>query len=431
MFSKQSTVQESDLISLGYQHLPGGSLGNLFRDLVVDRGLEGHIWDKSGNEYIDYLLGSGPMLIGHSHPDVVAAVRKQLDKGAHFFGNNEPIIRLAEKIVNAIPCAEQVRFTLSGGEATHYAMRIARASTGKNLILKFEGGYHGMHDYALMSMGPQAPREFPHPVPDSPGIPSSVEREVLIAPFNDVEKTFELIDTHYSNLAGVIVEPMQRLIPPAPGFLQQLRIKTKEYEIPLIFDEVVTSFRLSYGGAQEYYDVVPDLCAFAKVVGAGFPLGGVAGPKSLMDYFDPKRSDPDGFLIQIGTLSGNPISAAAGLACLNILQQPGTYSALFDTGRQLMKGLEDALNTAQIPAQVVGEPPIFDVFFTEEPIINHRSTLTNNTKLYRQFTQSLLAQGIHRGDAKFYVSIAHTQQDIDRTIEAFSNAAWDIKDQAT
>jgi len=430
MNTRQSTIQgeeERHLISMGNTCFPGGGLGNLFRDIIIDRGLAGHIWDKSGNEYIDYMLGSGPMLVGHSHPEIIAAVRQQLDKGAHFFGNNEPIIRLASEIVSAMPCAEQVRFTLSGGEATSYAMRIARAYTQKNLILKFEGAYHGMHDYALMSMAPKFPQEFPKPVPDSPGIPDSVEDEILIAPFNDVEKTFELIDAHYQNLAGVIVEPMQRMIPPTSDFLQQLRLKTKECEIPLIFDEVVTSFRFAYGGAQEYYGVVPDLCAFAKVVGAGFPLGGVAGARSMMSLFDPNLTSPDSFLIQIGTLTGNPISAAAGLACLQILRRPGTYEALFDMGRKLMLGLETALKEADLDAQVIGEPPMFDVLFTNEPIIDYRSTLTNNTELYKKFTQSLLDQGIFRGDAKFYVSISHTQNDVDRTIEAFSNAAWDIK----
>ena len=419
--------EEKELISIAKEYLPGGYLGNLYRDVIIDRGLAGHIWDKSGTEYIDYLLGSGPMFVGHSHPEITAAVRDQLDKGAHFFANNEPITRLAKEVVEAIPCAEQVRFTLTGGEATSYALRLARALTGKNLILKFEGAYHGMHDYALMSMAPRDIKNFPDPVPDSPGISTAVTEEVLIAPFNDIEKTAEIIDKYRSNLAAVIVEPMQRIIPPRPDFLQQLRNQTQQYDIPLIFDEVVTSFRFAYGGAQEYYGVVPDLCTFAKVIGAGFPLGGIAGPKSMMRLFDPEAVEPERFLVQIGTVSGNPISAVAGLACLSVLRQPGTYEAVFETGRQLMEGLKAALEEADLAGQIVGEPPMFDVMFTEEPIIDYRSTLTNNVPRYKKFTQALLGHGVHRGDSKFYVSTAHTQEDVAQTIQAFFAAAREVK----
>ncbi len=303
--------------------MPGGSLGNLTTDLVIKEASGSRVRDVSGNEYIDYLLGSGPMVVGHAHPRVVAAVQEQVTHGSTFFAGNESAILLAEEIVRAVPCADTVRFSSSGTEATLYAMRAARAFRGRDKILKFEGGFHGMNDYALMSMGPSDPPDFPAAAPDSAGIPASVAGEMLIAPFNDIETTAAIIERYHDEIAGVIVEPFQRLLAPLPGFLEGLRELTGEYEIPLIFDEVVTGFRFSYGGAQEYYGVTPDLCALGKAVGGGFPLTAVAGREEIMSGFDASSAG-DGFVLQVGTLSGNPVACAAGLATLEILREPGT-----------------------------------------------------------------------------------------------------------
>ena len=271
MATRKVSAEEQALIERAHRFLPGGSLGNLSMDVVIREGRGSRIWDVSGNEYVDYLLGSGPMLVGHTHPQVVAAVQEQVERGSTFFAGNESAIMLAEEIVKAVPCAESVRFSSSGTEATLYAMRTARAFRGRDKILKFEGGFHGMNDYALMSMGPVDPPDYPQAVPDSAGIPASVSREMLIAPFNDIETTAAIIERHHDELAGVIVEPFQRLLPPRQGFLEGLRELTKEYEIPLIFDEVVTGFRFSYGGAQEYYGVTPDMCTLGKAVAGGYP----------------------------------------------------------------------------------------------------------------------------------------------------------------
>ncbi|HEY5302044.1 MAG TPA: aminotransferase class III-fold pyridoxal phosphate-dependent enzyme, partial [Acetobacteraceae bacterium] len=242
MTAQTRSDRESALVETARRVLPAGGFGNVPLEIIVAEGRAGRVWDVSGNEYVDLLLGSGPMFVGHAHPEVLEAVREQVGRGTTFFANSEPGIRLAAAIVDAVPCAEQVRFVSSGTEADAYAMRLVRAFRGREKILKFEGGYHGMSDYSLMSLAPKRPGNFPRAIPDSPGIPRSVADEMLIAPFNDAEAAVALIEAHKDELAGVIVEPFQRLIAPKPGFLQALRRATQAHGIPLIFDEVVTGF---------------------------------------------------------------------------------------------------------------------------------------------------------------------------------------------
>ncbi|MGH7100179.1 MAG: aspartate aminotransferase family protein [Stellaceae bacterium] len=408
------------LIEEARRVLPGGTFGNFAADIVIREGKGSHVWDESGREYIDFLLGSGPMLVGHAHPEVTAAAQAQIAAGTTFFANNRHGIELAEEIVAAVPCAEQVRFVSTGTEADHYAMRAARAFTRRDKILKFEGGFHGMGDYSLMSLAPRRPGNFPRPIPDSAGIPRSLSDEVLIAPFNDLDATASLVRDHRAELAAVIVEPFQRIIPPRPGFLDGLRRVTAESGVVLIFDEVVTGFRLAYGGAQEYYGVVPDLCTLGKVVGGGFPLAAIAGRAEIMAHFDRTRVGEDAFLPQIGTLSGNPVAAAAGLATLAILKRPGTYERLFATGRELMESLKRLLERHGIAAQVTGEPPLFDLVFTAEPVRDYRGVLRGDAERMRRFNALLRQRGILKGESKYYVSLAHDGDDIRRTV-----AAWD------
>src|SRR5437763_9179900 len=396
-------------------------------DGVIRGGRGGRVWDESGNEYVDFLLGSGPMLVGHAHPEVTAAVQDQLVHGTTFFANNRQGIALAEAIVDAVPCAEKVRFVSSGSEADAYAMRLARAFRKRDKILKFEGGYHGMSDYSLMSLAPKRPGNFPRALPDSAGIPQSVRDEMLIAPFNDVETVASLIREHKDELAGVIVEPFQRIIPPAPGFLQALRKLTAEHGIPLIFDEVVTGFRLAYGGAQEYYGVTPDICTLGKVIGGGFPLAAIAGRADIMAHFDRLAVADEDFLFQVGTLSGNPVAAVAGLATLEVLKRPGAYEQIFKTGRTLMAELKRLLKQAGLKAQVIGEPPLFDVVFTDGAIRDYRGTLRGDINMLTRFNQLLRERGLMKGESKYYVSLAHTQADIDHTIGAWSDAIKQMK----
>src|SRR2546429_1428395 len=307
---------QTDLLQRGGRVLPGGVLGSPrpgpALEFVVREGRGAYLWDLSGRRYLDYLLGSGPMLLGHAHPAVVEAVQRQMERGTSYFGVNEPAIRLAEEIVAAVPCAEQVRYTSSGSEATFFALRVARAYRKRDKVMKFEGGFHGTHDYVLMSVVPRSPKAFPAPMADSAGIPHAIEGEVLVAPYNDLATTEALIDAHHDELAAVIIEPYQRTIPPAPGFLQGLRRATARHGVPLVFDEIVTGFRFAYGGAQEFYKVVPDLAAFGKVVAGGFPLARIPGPARVMRHLDaPPEGTPEKRL-QARTVNGNPNAAPAG-----------------------------------------------------------------------------------------------------------------------
>src|SRR5262249_13763267 len=310
----------NDLLEHAKRVLPGGTFGNMPAEVILKEGKGGRIWDEAGREYVDFLLGSGPMFIGHAHPEVTAAVQAQVPLGTTYFGNNRHGIALAEAICAAVPCAEQVRFVCSGTEADLYAMRAARAVRRPDKILKFQGGYHGTSHCALMSLAPKRPGNFPRPVPDSAGIPKPVQDEMLVAAFNDIDMVESLIEEQKDELAGVIIEPFQRLIPPRPGFLQALRAVTAKHGIPLIFDEVVTGFRFAYGGAQEYYGVTPDLCSLGKIVGGGFALAAVAGRADIMKHFDKLAVEDEDFIFQVGTLSGNPIAAVAGLATLEVLK---------------------------------------------------------------------------------------------------------------
>lgn len=416
------TSTQDGLIDTAKRVLPGGTFGNLPGDVVIREGRGGHVWDEDGKEYVDFLLGSGPMLVGHAHPEVTAAAQARVAQGTTFFANNRWGIELAEAIVAAVPCAEQVRFVSTGSEADLYAMRAARAFTKRDKILKFEGGYHGMSDYSLMSLAPQRSANFPSAIPDSAGIPRSLRDEMLIAPFNDAAVVESLVREHRDELAGIIVEPFQRIIPPAPGFLQALRRITQENGVPLIFDEVVTGFRLAYGGAQQYYGVEPDLCTLGKVIGGGFPLAAIAGRAEIMAHFNKNAVAEDAFLMQIGTLSGNPVAAAAGLATLEILRRPGAYEQIHATGRELMSALSQLLKDAGLAAQVIGEPPLFDVVFAAEPITDYRGMLRGDKEIVRRFNALLRERGILKGEQKYYVSLAHTADDIRHTKEAWASA---------
>jgi len=415
---------QAGLIDTARRVLPGGTFGNMAGDVVIREGRGGRVWDENGKEYVDFLLGSGPMLVGHAHPEVTAAAQARIAQGTTFFANNRWGIELAEAIVDAVPCAEQVRFVSTGSEADLYAMRAARAFTKRDKILKFEGGYHGMSDYSLMSLAPKRSANFPAAVPDSAGIPRSLRDEMLIAPFNNIEAVAGIVREHKDEIAAVILEPFQRIIPPAPGFLAALRKLTRENDIPLIFDEVVTGFRLAYGGAQQYYEVTPDLCTLGKVIGGGFPLAAISGRADIMAHFDKGKVGDDAFLMQIGTLSGNPVAAAAGLATLEILRRPGAYEQIHATGRELMAMLTQLMREAGIVAQVIGEPPLFEVVFTSDttPIRDYQGTARGDMDTARRFNALLRERGILKGEQKYYVSLAHNEDDIRHTREAWASA---------
>jgi len=416
------TEAEAALARTAHRVLPGGHFGNVQSDLTIVEGQGGHVRDVAGHDYVDFLLGSGPMFLGHGHPEVLAAVQAQIPRGTTFFANNPAGIALAEAIVEALPCADQVRFVSSGSEADMYAMRVARAFRQRDRILKFEGGYHGMSDWGLMSLAPKRLANFPVAVPDSAGIPRSVQDEVLVAPFNDLETARALIAAHHDELGGVIVEPFQRLIPPAPGFLEGLRAITAQYGIPLIFDEVVTGFRFCYGGAQTYYGVTPDLCTLGKIIGGGFPLAAIAGRADIMAHFDKAAVAEDRFLMQVGTLSGNPVASVAGLATLDVLKRPGAYDGVFAAGRTLMAGMAEILARHGVAAQILGEPTLFDVVFTGETVRDYRGVMRADAAAQRHVNAAMRAGGILKGESKYYLSTAHTEADLAQTLAAFGEA---------
>ncbi|MEL7093648.1 MAG: aminotransferase class III-fold pyridoxal phosphate-dependent enzyme, partial [Pseudomonadota bacterium] len=384
---------QSDWIARAQEVLPAAGFGNFDPGIIIARGEGSRVWDADGAEYVDYLIGSGPMLLGHGHPEVMEAVLEQLPRGMTFFANNAKGIELAEAICDAVPCCEQVRFVASGGEADMYAMRLARAYTGRDKILKFEGGYHGMCAEAQMSLAPARRVNFPQAVPDSAGIPQAVADQMLIAPFNDLEAVAALLAEH-DDIAAIIAEPLQRIIPPAPGFLQGLRDLCDRHGVLLIFDEIVTGFRLAYGGAQERYGVTPDICTLGKIIGGGFPLAALGASAEIMAHFDKGRVGADKWLMQLGTLSGNPVASVAGLKTMEVLARDGAYDRLRDIGGTLQGMLRDALGDASIAHQIVGDETLFDVYFTDTPCRDYRSAAHDDPQRNVTFNAVLRQHGV-------------------------------------
>ena len=420
-------MNQQELFDRARRVMPAAGFGNYDPDIIIREGHGSRVWDEDGTEYIDYLIGSGPMILGHGHPEVVAAVTEQLGKGMTFFAQNAHGIELAEEICRAVTCAEQVRYVSTGTEADMYAMRLARAFTGRDKIIKFEGGYHGMSSEAQMSLAPQDLIDFPVAVPDSDGIPESVRGEMLIAPYNNIDFVRALLLEHSSQIAAIIVEPFQRIIPPAPGFLEALREECSKHGAILIFDEVVTGFRVAYGGAQSLYGVTPDMCTLGKLIGGGLPLAAIAGSADIMSHFDKEKVGADRFVMQIGTLSGNPLAAVAGLKTLEILRRPDQYEKLQTTGETLMREIRHRLESAGHEVQVVGHPTLFDVVFTDKPVRDYRDWLHGTRNKAADLHVQLKKNGILKGLGKFYVSLALTDEDISRTLDIVTDAAINIR----
>lgn len=419
-------ASQSEWISRAQAVLPAGGFGNFDPGIVIARGQGSRVWDEDGQEYVDYLIGSGPMLLGHGHPEVLEAVLEQLPMGMTFFANNAKGIELAEAIVDAVPCCEQVRFVASGGEADMYAMRLARAYTGRNKILKFEGGYHGMSAEAQMSLAPERRVNFPQAVPDSAGIPLGVADQMLIAPFNDLAAVEALL-TEHQDIAAIIAEPLQRIVPAEPGYLQGLRDLCDKHDVLLIFDEIVTGFRLAYGGAQERYGVTPDICTLGKIIGGGFPLAALGANAEIMRHFDKSAVGSDGWLMQLGTLSGNPIAAAAGLKTMEVLRREGTYDRLRNLGRTLQDMQRHALTEAEIPHQICGDETLFDVIFTDRPCRDYRTAMHDDPARNATYNASLRRNGVFKSPGKLYPSLAITEEDLELTEAAVIEAVQSVR----
>ena len=382
-----------------------------------------HIKDIDGNDYVDHCLAYGPILRGHSDDDVMTDVYEQMQKGTAYGAPTENEVKLAQEIIDRVPCAEMVRFVNSGTEATMAAIRLARGFTGKDKIVKFEGSYHGAHDYVLVKSGSGAAC-----LPDSAGIPFETTQNTLSVPFNDVEALTKLIDDEGENIACIIVEPVMGnigCVEPTVKYLKFLREITEENGIVLIFDEVITGFRVSRGGAQEYYGVKPDLVTFAKILGGGFPIGAYAGKKEIMSLIAP-----NGPVYQAGTFSGNPISVQAGLSTLAKLDYP-FYGELARKGDFLRDNMKDIVEDLELDVQVVGLASMFQIYFNPEPVINYEIAKKSDTKRFLVYFRELLKNGVFIPPSQFecnFISGAHTEEDLVKTSEAIETAlkvAWE------
>jgi glutamate-1-semialdehyde 2,1-aminomutase len=430
---RAEATRQGELLERAGRYLAGGGLGLFVLppevNLVIAEGRGSHVTNVDGRDFIDYHLGSGPALLGHAHPEVAAAVQRQVAKGSTYYFLNEPVIRLAERMVEAIPCADQVHFTGSGTEATFFAMRLARGATGRSKVLKFEGGWHGMHDYALWGTVPKSPSPYPNAEPDSIGIPEVLRGQVLVAPFNDAQRAVQIIDQHANELAAVIVEPLQRVLLPVPGFLEAVRDATARHGTVLIFDEIVTGFRIAWGGAQEKYGVVPDLATYGKAMSGGFPMAAIAGRSDVMKFLDARRTERRQLVWASGTLNGNPVSATAGLTALDVLGRPGSYEHFHKIGGRLRREIEALGAHHGVAVQTPGEDAVFGVRFTSrKPLRTWEDLLTSDTQLNLRWSIELLKRGILvNPNEKFYLSLAHTDADVDRTLDACDQAFAAIK----
>ena len=378
-----------------------------------------HIYDVDGNEFIDYVCSWGPGILGHAHPQVIEAVKKACVDGLTFGAPTKKELELAELITDAMPSIEKVRLVNSGTEATMSAIRTARGYTGRDMIIKFRGNYHGHSDGLLVKAGSAA---LTTAVPDSAGVPASYTQNTLVAEYNNEDSVRELMEQYGENVAAIIVEPVAAnmgVVPPQKGFLKFLRDITLKYETVLIFDEVITGFRLKFGGAQEYFGVKPDMTTLGKIVGGGMPIAAYGGKKEIMD-----RVSPTGPVYQAGTLSGNPIATTAGIETLKILKaHPEYYKQIDESAKKLADAYRKMAKEKNIPLHVNQIGSLLSAFQTGEVVDDYDSALTSDTNAYTEYFWKMLDNGIYVAPAQFeamFVSVAHTKEDIERTCEVIS-----------
>lgn len=407
------------------KHYLRGALKSYW-DFVIERGEGPYLFSADGTKYLDYCLGGGPMILGHCHPAVLKALNEQIKKGTQFYLPNRSAIELSEEIVKAAPCADKVIFVNSGTEAILCALRLARAYMGKDKIIRFEGAYHGFLDEMLRSSSladPAQLRDYPHTTCDSNGIPKITSKTVLTAPYNNIEITKKIVDENEDDLAAIIVEPIQRLIVPKPNFLSDVRKLTSKKGLLLIFDEIVTGFRFAYGGAQEFYGVIPDLATYGKIIGGGFPIGAIGGKNEIMTL----NSKATGYrVICIGTFSGNPVSCTAGLATLRELQKPRVYEGLCSYGTKLRDILKKIFDENGVIAQILGEGSMSGYAFCGEPVTDFRSWETRDKVMDYILTQFLLENHVITDLPKIYNSTRHGDEEMELTLERFNRSVKEM-----
>jgi glutamate-1-semialdehyde 2,1-aminomutase len=417
------TTRSNKLFSDAQQLMPGGvnSPVRAFRSvggqpLFIERAKGARLYDVDGNSFIDYVLSWGPMILGHAPAPVIRAIRRAAANGTSYGAPTEQEVILARMISEAVPSMQLVRLVSSGTEAIMSAIRVARAFTKRDAILKFEGCYHGHADYLLAKAGSGVATLG---LPDSPGVPADFAKHTLTAPYNDIATVRRLIETHARDLACVIVEPVagnMGVVPPAPDFLPTLRELTRTHDILLIFDEVITGFRVHYGGAQALYGVTPDLTCLGKIIGGGLPVGAYGGRREIMQLIAPA-----GPVYQAGTLSGNPLAVTAGIETLRQLKKPGVYKKLEERAAALATGIGEAARKAGIPLTQTRVGSMLCAFLTKGPVVDYASAKQSDTQAYARWFRRMLEEGVYFAPSQFeaaFLSTAHTAQDIARTVAA-------------
>jgi glutamate-1-semialdehyde 2,1-aminomutase len=422
--AKESLVEGVNSPSRGAAVYSGGPI-------MLQRGHGTQVWDADGNEYVDFMMSFGALIHGHAHPKLVSVVSEAMAEGSHFAAATPAEVEAAERFLRMVPSAEVVRFTNTGTEATMLALRLARAHTGRTTFLKFEGHYHGWYDAFLLNAHGHAPEELgpkdaPARIPDSAGIPPATFDDVVLAPWNDVAALERVIKQHGHELAAVITEPIMAnmgCIPPREGYLQRLRELTQEYGVLLIFDEVVTGFRYARGGCQEYYGVKPDLSTFGKALGAGFPVGAVAGPRAILD----RMRWGENMVLHYGTFNGHRLTMKVIAANLDLLSKNDAHSKLHATGDAAIAGLRDVFRRRKVQAIVQGFGPMFQIYFTgRDAIHDYRDYCSYaDTERYSRFVHLLLERGIYMTPSNglhWIISTAHTPTDIEKLLRAADEA---------
>ncbi|KZX16200.1 glutamate-1-semialdehyde 2,1-aminomutase [Methanobrevibacter cuticularis] len=419
-------MNSKELFKESKKYLPGGvdSPVRAFKPnpFFVERAKGSKIWDVDGNLYIDHCLAYGPLILGHCNSKIIEDVYKQIQNGSSYGAPTENEITLAKMVIGRVPCAEMVRFVNSGTEATMSAIRLARGYTQKNKIIKFSGSYHGAHDYVLVKSGSGAAT-----LPDSLGIPEDTTKNTLSVPFNDQTALSNLIAREKDEIAAIIVEPVMGnigCVEPKEGFLEFLREITEKNNIILIFDEVITGFRLSVGGAQTHYSVTPDLVTFGKILGGGYPIGAFAGKRELMEMIAPSGS-----VYQAGTFNGNPVSVAAGISALNQLDH-SFYNELNKKGDYLRNQISETIYNLDLNLQTVGLSSMFQIYFNENPILNYEDAKKSDTEKFLVYFRELMKNGVFIPPSQFecnFISNAHNYEDLEKVVIAIENSlkiAW-------
>ena len=424
-------MNNKKLVEEALKILPGGvnspvrafkAVGGSPVALVKGRGCK--VWDADGREYIDFLASWGPLILGHSHPKVVKAVREEAEKGLSFGLTNPHEVRLAQLVVEMVPSVEKVRFVNSGTEATMSAVRLARGVTGRKYVLKFEGCYHGHYDSLLVSAGSGVAT---FGIPGTPGIPEEIAKLTLVVPFNNEEAVKEAFERYGEDIACVIVEPVagnMGVVPPKEGFLRFLREITERYGSLLIFDEVITGFRLAKGGAQEMFNVEPDITCLGKILGGGMPVGAYGGRKEIMS-----QVAPEGPVYQAGTLSGNPVAMVCGVETLKELRDKEPYPILEGRMKKLSEGVSEILKDKGIPHRVNSIGSMMTVFFTDREVVDFESAKSSDTELFGRFFRKLLEKGVLIPPSQFeawFVGTAHEERHIEEALEKISEAVKDL-----